>query len=79
MAISNAADNCVGKKNTPVPGTLLTTREAAVYLAVSEAWLERQRWLRTGPVFIRVGRAVRYRQADLEAYLKENEVSAPAA
>jgi len=49
---------------------LLTTRQAAAYLGVSEAFLERDRWAGARIPFIRVGsRAVRYRPSDLETYL----------
>lgn len=50
---------------------LLTTKEAAQYLGVSEAFLERDRWAGARVPFIRVGaRAVRYRLSDLDAYIE---------
>lgn len=49
---------------------LLTTKEAARFLGVSAAFLERDRWAGARIPFIKVGaRAIRYRQADLETYL----------
>ena len=49
---------------------LLTTAQAATYLCVSKAFLERDRWAGARVPFIKVGsRAVRYRQTDLEAFL----------
>ncbi|RRQ22447.1 helix-turn-helix transcriptional regulator [Thiohalobacter thiocyanaticus] len=49
---------------------LLTTEQAATYLGVSKAFLERDRWAGARIPFIKVGtRAVRYRLADLEGYL----------
>ena len=49
---------------------LLTTKEAAKYLGVSKAFLERDRWAGARIPFIKVGtRAVRYRLADLDAFL----------
>lgn len=49
---------------------LLTTKEAATYLCVSKAFLERDRWAGARIPFIKVGaRAVRYRLSDLETYL----------
>ena len=49
---------------------LLTTKEAAPILGVSVAFLERDRWAGARIPFIRVGsRAVRYRPADIEAYI----------
>ena len=50
---------------------LLTTKEAARYLSVSEAFLERDRWAGARIPFVRVGsRAVRYELATLEAYVR---------
>lgn len=60
------------------PERLLHTRDAAEILGVSEAWLERQRWKREAPAYVRVGgptgRAVRYRLSDLNAYIEANLV-----
>lgn len=50
--------------------TLLTTKEAARYLGVSKAFLDRDRWAGARIPFIKVGaRAVRYRIEDLSAYI----------
>lgn len=50
---------------------LLTTKEAAQYLGVSEAFLERDLWAGARIPFVKIGtRAVRYRPRDLEAYLE---------
>ena len=49
---------------------LLNTTEAANYLGVSKAFLERDRWAGARIPFIKVGsRAVRYRLSDLDSYL----------
>lgn len=57
---------------------LLTTKEAAPFLGVSEAFLERDRWAGARIPFIRIGsRAVRYRLSDLEAYIASNRHAAP--
>lgn len=49
---------------------LLTTKQAADYLGVSKAFLERDRWAGARIPFVRVGiQAVRYRPCDLEAYV----------
>lgn len=48
---------------------VLTTREAAAYLNVQPTTLEQWRWNGRGPNFVKLGRSVRYRQADLEAFL----------
>jgi len=50
---------------------LLSTPQAAKFLNVSIAFLERDRWAGARVPFIKVGsRAVRYRLDDLEAYIK---------
>lgn len=51
------------------PPALLTTTEAAVYLNIQPATMEQHRWNGRGPRFVKIGRSVRYRQADLDAYL----------
>ena len=49
---------------------LLTTTEAARYLSVSKAYLERDRWAGARIPFVRIGeRAVRYQLSDLESYI----------
>jgi hypothetical protein len=51
--------------------TLLSTREAARFLGMSEAFLERDRWAGAQIPFIKVGsRAVRYRLPDLETFIE---------
>ncbi|MCG7893225.1 MAG: helix-turn-helix domain-containing protein [Candidatus Thiodiazotropha taylori] len=50
--------------------SLLTTSEAAKFLGVSKAFLERDRWAGARIPFIKVGaRAVRYRADDLVNYV----------
>ncbi|WP_018865571.1 MULTISPECIES: AlpA family transcriptional regulator [unclassified Thioalkalivibrio] len=53
-----------------MPDQLLNTTQAAHFLGVSKAFLERDRWAGARIPFIRVGsRAVRYRLNDLNDYL----------
>ncbi len=54
------------------PETLLTTQQAAWLLHVSRKTLERMRVEGRGPRFVKVGRAVRYRQSDLFTYITTN-------
>lgn len=50
---------------------LLTTAEAARLLGVSKAFLDRDRCKGARIPFLRIGsRAIRYRRADLDAYLE---------
>lgn len=59
--------------------SLITDKQAALYLSISENWLRqarmdcnRERVL--GPPFIRIGRAVRYRISDLDSWLENRLV-----
>lgn len=47
---------------------LLTNAEAAAYLKMSPRTLDRWRWAQRGPVFKKVGGAVRYTLADLNSF-----------
>ena len=51
---------------------LLTTKKAARYLGMSEAFLERDRWTGDPKIpFVRVGsRAVRYERSALDSYVR---------
>ena len=49
---------------------LLTTEEAAEYVGTSPRTLERYRVTGEGPRFLKVGRKVLYRLADLDAWLE---------
>jgi predicted DNA-binding transcriptional regulator AlpA len=46
---------------------LLNEHEVASYLKISVASVRRWRLLRTGPKFLKIGAAVRYRREDVEA------------
>jgi predicted DNA-binding transcriptional regulator AlpA len=48
---------------------LLTQRQAAALLCLSERTLERFRVSGVGPRFVRLGKSVRYRLRDVEAWL----------
>jgi len=58
---------------------LLTQREAASALRLSERTLERLRLQGNGPMFVKAGRAVRYRESDIEAWINERVVSSTSA
>lgn len=56
---------------------LLTTHEAAQFLGVSKAFLERDRWAGARVPYVRVGaRAVRYRVSELEHYIQVRTLGA---
>lgn len=55
---------------------LLNTHDAAQYLCVSPAFLERDRWAGATVPFIRVGaRAVRYHIRDLDAFIEARRMA----
>jgi len=54
--------------------SILNTAEAANYIGVSKAFLERDRWAGAKVPFLKIGlRAVRYRIEDLDKYLNSCE------
>jgi len=53
-----------------VDSDLMTTREAGEFLGLSRYTLPTYRDIGTGPVYIKIGRAVRYRREDLVHYLR---------
>lgn len=51
--------------------SLLTSKQAADYLGISQAFLERDRWAGARVPYVQIGaRAVRYRTADLNAFIE---------
>ncbi len=55
--------------------TLLTQRDAAALLRLSERTLERLRVSGLGPKFARCGRSIRYRLADLDEWITARVVA----
>jgi predicted DNA-binding transcriptional regulator AlpA len=51
---------------------LLAAREVAPQLGVSEGNLAQWRYNGTGPKFVKLGRLVRYRQSDVQAFIDAN-------
>lgn len=51
---------------------ILNTKQAAQYLGVSAAFLERDRWAGARIPFIKLGsRSIRYRKLDLEEFVQQ--------
>ncbi len=48
---------------------LLSTDEVSRVLVIPAGTLANWRWMGTGPLFLRVGRHVRYRRTDVEAWI----------
>jgi len=65
------------------PEKLLTTEEVATWLGIKACTLEKARSTRIGdfPSFIRIGRCIRYRRAEVDAWLRRHsfEVSGSQA
>ena len=51
---------------------LLTQKEAATMLRMSEAWFERQRWEKKGIPYIKLGGRVFYDKEDIVSWVKNN-------
>jgi excisionase family DNA binding protein len=49
--------------------TYCTPKEAAEYLRSSTSTLAKARMRKMGPDFVRIGRAIRYRQSDLDSWM----------
>jgi predicted DNA-binding transcriptional regulator AlpA len=58
---------------------MLTTGDAAAYLGLSVSCLNKMRISGGGPVFLKLSRAVRYRQEDLDAWTASRRYSATSA
>lgn len=56
------------------PHTTITEQEAAPYIGLSQAWLRVARREGRGPAYLRIGRAIRYRTEDLDAYMSAHRV-----
>lgn len=54
----------------PMPSELFTVSEAARWAKVSESFLNKARLTGGGPKYVRLGRAIRYRVEDLEAWAR---------
>lgn len=50
---------------------LLTVSEAARRLKLSESFLNQARSAGGGPAYVRLGRAIRYRESDIDAWVAE--------
>lgn len=48
---------------------LITEEEAAAVLGLKKSTLQQRRWLKQPPAYVKMGRSIRYRMADIVAYL----------
>jgi len=58
------------KPNAESKVVALRTPEAAAYLNLQPQTLEQWRWLKKGPTYIKMGRAIRYRIEDLNRFME---------
>jgi excisionase family DNA binding protein len=57
----------------------LTPQETADYLKTSTSTLAKRRLYNDSPRFTRIGRAIRYRKSDLDAFMASNVVASTSA
>ena len=71
---SNDDHSTIDAASCNSPDKLLTTDEVAVWLGIKKCTLEKARSTRIGnfPSFIRIGRGIRYRRSEVEAWLHHN-------
>ena len=79
----NSQRSGLPRARPPEPGsmmtTLLTEQEAATLLNVTAKALQGWRYRGAGPVFCKVGRCVRYRLEDLQAFVLGRPPGPPRA
>ena len=54
------------------PSIVIDEREAAGYIGLTAAYLRKARQRNRGPAFLRIGRTIRYRTVDLDAWLAKH-------
>jgi predicted DNA-binding transcriptional regulator AlpA len=59
----------ISRQPHPDPTEMMNEHEVAAFLKISVASVRRWRLFRTGPKFLKIGSAVRYKRRDLEAWL----------
>jgi Helix-turn-helix domain len=59
---------------TPSPSHTVTERDASQYIGLTVAFLRKARQLGRGPAYLRIGRTIRYRIKDLDAWLEQYRV-----
>ncbi len=54
---------------------ILNTIEASEYLNCSASYLEKMRCFGGGPVYVKLGRSIRYRRSDIDKWLQASRFS----
>lgn len=60
------------------PRSTWREQEAANYLGMRVSTLRQWRFLSKGPIYLKIGRSVRYRQEDLDTFLQQSAVAPQA-
>lgn len=68
--IAKAKPGVAQAETTTGPSINLDERQAAEYLSLSPRTLQTWRQRGNGPRFLKLGRSVRYRRADLDAFIE---------
>jgi predicted DNA-binding transcriptional regulator AlpA len=55
------------------PEQLLTAKDAGNFLRLSESWLAKARMRGDGPLYVKLGRAIRYREGALVQWLRSRQ------
>lgn len=56
------------------PQPAIGERDASRYIGMSVPWMRQGRMRGRGPAYIRIGRSIRYRIADLDRWLEQHKV-----
>lgn len=54
------------------PDRLLTQAQAVEWTGMSPAWFEMSRHKGTGIAYVRLGRAIRYRESDIRKFIEDH-------
>jgi predicted DNA-binding transcriptional regulator AlpA len=74
MTLQSPAAGTATAQKPPAPAlVLLTEKETATRLKMSDSWLAKARMRGDGPPYIKVGRSVRYSEAALIQWMKSRQ------
>ena len=59
----------IGTSPKEITVDLITEEEAAAILGLKKATMQQRRWLKQPPAYVKTGRFIRYRMADIVAYI----------
>ena len=51
---------------------LISEKEVSAKLCISTKTLQAWRWKGIGPIYVKIGRSVRYRQEDISEFIQKN-------